>query len=343
MPFLRNKAGGNIGVLISTVLLCCFIAINNLNDPMSIFTLISAIFVILCGMCILLWWRSRLQKAYIEKLRADEMQSLREAVQEKEQQIKRLEQNNDSLAEIIHKDNKLIPAMELAVREYLQSFERESRADIQLKGQMLLKQLKEIFCDRSGIIEDYQSTNEIMPQTGVFPIDALMEYMFNKAKANGIKYEFTVSGSVRYMVENIISVSDLRTLLADLIENAIIATKSCDKKKILVSLGVYEGYYMVDVFDSGKPFEQESLINFGRKKTTTHANTGGSGIGLITVSEILNNYHASFIIEEFPDKYNIYTKKVSVIFDHLNQYMVKARTDEEIRTISVREDSIVII
>jgi hypothetical protein len=30
------------------------------------------------------------------------------------------------LAKIIHKDNKLIPAMELAVREYFQAYDRES-------------------------------------------------------------------------------------------------------------------------------------------------------------------------------------------------------------------------
>ena len=266
MPFLRSKGGGNLGVIISTDILCCFIVISNANDSISIFFIVPTIFIFLCGALILFWWRSRLQKAYIEKLRANEIQSLHDTVREKEKQIKQLEQNNDFLAKIIHKDNKLIPTMELAVREYLQLFEQENRADIRLKGQMLLEQLKEISCDRSGIIADYQSTNEKMPPTGVIQIDSLMVYMFNKARENGIKYEFTVSGSIKYMVENVISVSDLRTLLADLIENAIIATKNCDKKEILVTLGVCEECYMIDVFDSGIPFEPETIINFWQKK-----------------------------------------------------------------------------
>lgn len=165
--------------------------------------------------------------------------------------------------------------------------------------------------------------------------------MLNKAKGNGIKFDVTVSGSVRYLVENIISVSDLRTLLADLIENAIIATKDCFKREILVSLGVCEGYYLAEVFDSGRLFEKEPLINFGLKKTTTHADTGGSGIGLMTTSEILSNYQASLVIEEFPDQFNIFSKKVSVRFDNFSQYIVKAESAQIIRTISAREANVV--
>lgn len=341
MPYLRSKGGGNIGVIISTVLLCCFFIISNANNSESIYFIISVIFVLLCGVLILFWWRGRLEKAYIEKLRIDEIQSLRDTIDEKEEQIENFKQHNDFLGKIIHKDNKLIPTMELVVREYLQTFERENDADIRLKGQMLLEQLKTISCERSGIIAEYQASNEKLPLSGVFPIDALMTYMFNKARENGIKYEFTISGSVKYMVENVIYVSDLRTLLADLIENAVIATKKCDKKEILVSLGIFEGYYMINVFDSGISFEPETIINFGRKKSTTHADTGGSGIGLLTVSEILSIYGASFIIEEFSETSNFFTKNVSVKFDNLDQYIVKSKTDKEICAISVREDLIV--
>lgn len=94
---------------------------------------------------------------------------------------------------------------------------------------------------------------------------------------------------------------------------------------------------MIDIFDSGVAFEQETLINFGREKTTTHANAGGSGIGLMTVFEILNFYSASFIIEEFSDSDNTFSKKISVKFDNLNQYIVKAKSDKGTRAISIRK------
>ncbi len=57
-----------------------------------------------------------------------------------------------------------------------------------------------------------------------------MAYMLQKAKAHGINFDLSVSGSVKYLVENVIGESDLNTLLADLIDNAIIAVKNCEKK-----------------------------------------------------------------------------------------------------------------
>lgn len=182
MPFLRSKGGGNTGVIISTVLLCCFLVSSSADNPESVFFTIPISFIFICGVLILLWWRSELKNAYLEKLRANEIQSLRETIQKNDEKIKYLEQHNDYLAKIIHKDNKLIPAMELAVREYLHSSELGNGADIQLKGKTLLEQLNAISCERSGIIKEYQFADEKMPLTGVFQIDALMTYMLSKAR-----------------------------------------------------------------------------------------------------------------------------------------------------------------
>jgi Histidine kinase-, DNA gyrase B-, and HSP90-like ATPase. len=325
MPFLRSKGGGNSGVIFSAVLLCCLFTIRNVGNSESIYLKILSVFIFMGGAGIFVWWRGRLQKTYFERLRIKEIQDLRKSMCEKDEQIRQFRHDNDALAKIIHKDNKLIPALELAVRGFLESFDQEPGADIRLTGQRLLEQLKEVADERSGILTDYQSANKNLPQTGVFPIDALMAYMFDKARKSNVDFDFTISGSMKYLVENIIAVSDLRTLLADLIENAIIASKDCDKRKVLVSSGVFEGYYTIDIFDSGVPFELETLINFGRKKTTTHANAGGSGIGLMTVSEILNSYHTSFVIEEFSESDAAFSKKVSVKFDNLNQYAVKSK------------------
>ena len=66
------------------------------------------------------WWRFRITRDYREKLRQAELKALQNELIEKDNRIRELEENNDSLAKIIHKDNKLIPAMELAVCEYLE-------------------------------------------------------------------------------------------------------------------------------------------------------------------------------------------------------------------------------
>jgi signal transduction histidine kinase len=339
MPFLKNKGYNYTGVFISVLLLCSVMILTRDNNSELVY-IIPVALIFFCGIFILFWWRGKLAKTYIERLRADELRSLKDAIRNRDMQIENLRQQNDALAKIIHKDNKLIPAMELAVEDYLGVYE-ENSIKAKEKGRELITQLEKMFGERSDIIREYQADNGKLPLTNVLSIDSLMKYMFNRAKENGVVLEFILSGSVKYMIENIILDSDLRTLLADLIENAIISTKKAINKRILVSIGISDCHYLINVLDSGIPFEEKTIVDLGLNKATTHAEEGGSGIGLLTVFQIIKAHLASFIIEEFPDN-SIYTKKLSVKFDCLDQYIVKTTRYNEIRSISRREDLVVL-
>ncbi len=335
MPFLKSKGASNAGVLISVLLLSCVIVLSNNNKDADNFTYVIAfVAILICAVFILFWWRGWLTKTYIEKLRAEEIRSLEKTIQEKEERIRQLEEHNEAQAKIIHKDNKLLPAMELAVSEYLIASEQSNDIRLQEKGQTLFKQLKLISGERAGIIADYQHTGKKLPVTDVVSVDALMRYLFNKANESGIDLELTLAGSVKYLTEQIITSSDISTLLADLVENAIIATRYSDSKRILISIGIIENCYRIDVFDSGIPFEPDTLINLGVKQMTTHADTGGSGIGLMTAFDILNRYNASFTVEEYSDSASLYTKKVSIIFNDLNKFTILTERKDEIKQIA---------
>ena len=67
------------------------------------------------------------------------------------------------------------------------------------------------------------------------------------------------------MVEKVIPESDLNTVLADLCENAILAAKDSERKSVLLVIGISDGCYSIDVFDSGLPFEIDTLANLGLK------------------------------------------------------------------------------
>jgi sensor histidine kinase regulating citrate/malate metabolism len=149
-----------------------------------------------------------------------------------------------------------------------------------------------------------------------------MAYMLQKARAEKIELDMSLSGSVKYLIGAVIAESDLNTLLADLIDNAIIATKRREKKNILVSVGICDNFYRIDVFDSGEPFTDETILDLGLKRTTTHLNDGGSGIGMMTVFQILRKYGASFEIDDSIGN-SLYTKKVSACFDNLGQFRLK--------------------
>jgi signal transduction histidine kinase len=330
MPFLINKADGRIGLLISFALIACFICSSNAGSPTSYLFTIPILFVVLGSVGIFVWWKNRLTKNYLKKLKNNEFQELQNALQKQKEEIRRLKQHNDALAKIIHKDNKLIPTMELAVREYLGQRNSPDALGMQQKGHALLKELQAISSERSGVIKDYQHCHVKVPTTGVFPIDSLLQYMCCKAQAAGIQLKLTLLASMKYLTENIIPSSDLRTILADLIENAVIAIKSSNSsnKKILVSLGIINQFYEMDIYDSGIPFESETIRHLGQKNNTTHADAGGSGIGLVTVLEILERYNASFCIEQIQNTHNIFTKKISIKFDNFNERIFKTDNNE---------------
>ena len=63
-------------------------------------------------------------------------------------------------------------------------------------------------------------------------------------------------------------------------------------------------------------------MNLGTIPSTTHATEGGSGIGYMTIFKIKSRYKASLIIESFFDN-TLYTKKVSLVFDKQEKYIVK--------------------
>lgn len=339
MPFLMEYGSQDVGIYISILLLFAFSLLGTFNGS-SLVYFIPAIISLACGITLLFWWRSSITKKYLEKIREKELAELRDTIQEKDKELEHLRYHNDELARIIHKDNKLIPAMEYAVREYLQCCEKDAGNDEQKKkATELLAQLMEMTAERTGILTTYEQKNKALPATDIPSIDTLMSYMLQKAASFQIDFDLSISGNVTYLFRKIMDESDARTLLADLIENAIIATKKCEKKKILVHIGLLDNCYSINVFDSGAPFAAETLLQIGIKQTTTHLNDGGSGIGMMSTYELSRKYNASLVIDESAHP-NSFTKNVSVCFDNLEQYRVTTRHTELVPVLSKRQNII---
>ncbi len=341
MPFLSECGSSDIGIYISILLLLAasFFGMSKKADLVNI---IPVFFTLICGLALLFWWRNSLTENYIEKVKAKEMEELQKAILEKNKEIEQLKYNNNELSKIIHKDNKIIPAMEFAVSEYLLLTEREINNKVRIiQARELLEQLKCITQERSGILKNYEIKSKRLPSTNVLSLDSLLSYMNQKANEYQIGFDLSISGSVKYLIANIIDEIDIKTLLADLVENAIIATKNCKWKNILINIGISNNYYSIDIFDSGEPFTIETLLNLGLKRTTTHTTEGGSGIGLITAFEISKKYQASFVIEDFFDD-TLFTKKVSIWFDKLGQYRIKTKRSSEMKQLLKRTDIILI-
>jgi signal transduction histidine kinase len=319
--FLNKKGAGSLGVFISIILLCCAILLSQPTED-NLVKSASVAVICICAIGIIIFWRRGITKSYLEYLQTQQLENLNTQISERDEQINELIKHNDYLAEIIHKDNKLIPTMELAVSEFLLLAGQDT--DISSKGASLLTQLHNETAERSGLISTYQINNKKLPQTKIFEIDNLLRYMQSRAAEEDIMFDVLVNCDMKFMVSELIEQTKLQTLLADLLENAIIATQNCNYKSILVTFCAAGDFFEINVEDSGTDFQIDTLQKLGFERTTTHADSGGSGIGLISTFKIVKKHKASLIINEYKKKRRSFTKKITIRFDNEDKYRVNS-------------------
>jgi len=301
MPFLLEKNSNIIGVVLGGITI---IFTTLITFKMGLYTaLLIIIFILLMGVVTVFWWRKSLTQRYIEKIRLNEIENL-------ESELAKLKTENEALAKIIHKDNKLIPAMEMSVREVLANPSKDLSASI-------LEELEKLSSERKGIILTCENNDNNLPSTGFIRIDSLIKYMHQKCIANGIEFNFNFDCDMSHMLGKVINEDSFTTLIADLIENAIIATREQPVKKILFYISYEDNLYKLSFFDSGIHFDRSVILNLGKNKITTHAETGGSGIGLMSTMDIVRRHKGTFGINtELND--DIYTKQVLVTFSYVS-------------------------
>ena len=315
LPFLSDSKYGDLGVYLSVTTVLTLVLVGY-NRQVTIIAPIFMAAIAIWGLMLYFWYRSRIKKEYAEQLDKREKQVLLDEVASLKESITRLHSDNEALAAIIHRDNKIVPALELSVKQFLlNAAENDSREERMATGRELLGQIERISGERQGILTDYENSNKSINKTGIPVLDALLLFMQQKAEAAHITFDVKVRGDVREMLQQALSEQDAATLLADLLENAIIATSCTNQAKyVLAEISGQAGDYYFRVSDSGIPFPQEVLRSWGVQRVTTHKETGGSGIGLMTVYEICNKYHASFSIENTGEN-DVYRKRVAVYFD----------------------------
>lgn len=322
----KSKLTSDLGVLISLSLLLLASLFNNEKNPYFIGTII-LFCVIIIGLLLLFWWKKHITNIYLEKVHSRNIEILENALSEQQEINGKLKKSNEELSSIIHRDNKLIPAMESAVEEILACKSADEQKE---KSSALLSQLKAMSSERSTILGDYENKHKALVQTGIFSIDASLKYLMNRAHKDNISFDLSVTCNIGESAKDLISENNMNTLILDLGENAVIAVRDATTKNVLVVFGTENDSFTISIYDSGLPFENKVIENLGKRRITTHKKTGGSGIGLMTTAELLRKYKASLVVDENIDNEN-YTKKVSVIFDGLSQCRVITPTNKTVR------------
>lgn len=374
MPFLQRQIY-LIPCVIISILIITVASVLNANDFSFSWIFVYLVAFVLIFM-IYIYWRNAIKRAYIERTNIRDIDTFINKLSEAYIRIDELKEDNNRIGHILHRDKKLVSAMENdvesfmneilayldepAISEKLDDSQREEISNLKERGSKLIDDLREMAKGREGMITLQERSVEKLPKTNVSSLDRLFNYMQSRAYDNDISFHLSIGSDINdigELFEKTISDDDLCTLLADLIDNAIVATKYNGGKQIMVNISRVseERTSIIDrmkynpkdiaihIFDSGVPFTKEVLMSYGLEEITTHKDDGGNGKGLMKTYEILSKCGASLFIQEFDSNNGFYTKEITVVFNRKHQYLIyTGRSDEEISYIRKRADVMVI-
>ena len=321
--FLKDKLENeylNLLVLnISIMILFLIIILSNYNEEITEKVLPG---LIIFSIIMFITIKKSLEMYYKQKLLIQDLEETKKELEDEKHENKELEKEILEYSKKSHSIAHKQKALEYKLNELM--LKSEVASEIGLQDE-LSKISKEIQKDET-VVE--------LTKTGILEIDDMLKYMQSECTKNKIDFQLKVSGNIHYMVNNYVDKENLEILIADHIKNAIIAIQNSSNanKSILVRLGIIDGYYSLYIYDSGIEFEIETLKNLGKKPSTTHKDTGGTGMGFMNTFETLNKFKASIIIKEYnkPVKDN-FTKLITIKFDNKNEYKIYSYRAQEIR------------
>lgn len=333
LSFIHNQNYTTLEVCISICIVILSAILSKGKADIYYFSLFLLIYVFM--IMLILYDRIFTTNVYIEALTKRTIEDLNFQLLEREKQYNLLLADKEHLSEIVHRDNKLIPALELAVTNYLKDGTDSTQ------GKELLAEIKRLSKGRHDLLESIEKEYRPLTLCHITSIDNLLSFMYQQAAKQEIAFEVKFLSELQNLIDSPISIDDFSTLLADLTENAIRATKNSEKKSIVVSFSTVKGSYTLQITDSGTPFSVDTLANIGRKPITTCEN--GSGIGMMQTFKILDQYHASLIINEYQTDDGFYSKTISVVWDNKKHFILYTNRDKnEISQLYNRTDLTII-
>ena len=247
-------------------------------------------------------------------------------------QSKRAEQNSAehykqllAESEERHKEkDELIAALTSATHNFTDRINAMESLAIEHGDAELLGDIRALKQDWQGELAKIK-TKKPLPTTKIRTIDNLFQQFAKRFADEDIAFNLVVNGSIIHMTENIIMTGDLETLIVNHLKDAQIAVNAGEDsfRSITAIIGVKEEHYEFTVFDGGIPFEVDTLIRLGTERVTTHADTGGSGIGFETTFKTMRKTRASLIISEKEPSAMGHSKSVTIRFDGKNQYIIE--------------------
>lgn len=327
---------------INTLTILCFILIylpiytfNLFNTSKPEITFAVTFLPYLLGFAFLIyWWQAQITKAYRRNLELRELESMRTEMAELKLKMQDLTEENERLARITHRDNTLISALKNATVKYLSTDFANPTVALETRDQ-LLENINTLSAGRNSLADTHKEKSSRKFETGLKLLDALLHEMDEKALEMNISFAVHMGTSLDNFIPEEISEEDLVHTVDDLLKNAFKATTSCEKRMVQLQFYKLGKHFVVEVADTGIPFEVKSLVNMGIEKLTTYED--GSGIGLVDIWTTKEKYGATYHLDECINAAP-FSKKVSLTFDKKNRYSIRTLRKDEILQMSRRAD-----
>ena len=320
--FIKNKLKDtyiNILILnIGCIIVFSYIVLRGYRDDLGIGKI--GLGITILAMDMFLTIKQSFDLYYKQNILTKELEETKKELEEKKQEIDKLEKENLEFSKTSHSLAHKQKALEFKLEQLMKThIDAENKETIKEEIEKVSKEL-------------YKEPNEVeLTKTEIESIDNMFSYMQSECIKNNIKFELQVVGNIYYMINNLIYKNDLEILIADHIKDAIIAINNSDNlnRSILVRIGKIDNIYSLYIYDSGIEFTKEVLDNLGKKPITTHADTGGTGMGFMNTFDTLNKTKASLIINEIGNPCaDNYTKVLIFKFDNQNEFKVNSYKNE---------------
>lgn len=334
--FFQEEKNLGMGLALSEVIMMLKSLELRENQSNIYLLFVFVIGIIIAGFGLYLWIKRSITAHYREKLQLQSEEHYQKLLAEREQENEKLNQTNEYLAKIVHRDNHLMNSLNTAIDSYFYSDDTATK-------NVLFREIQTMVKERGELIGKEQRESKILPSCGIQLIDNTINDLFIKAAAHGIEFDMTVSMPVSEVIGKYISQTDLQTLLSDHIKDAMIAVESRGEEggKVLVDLSAQNESYCISIYDSGAEFDIDTLSKLGLERVTTHADSGGSGIGFVTTFETLRKAYASLIINEFENQ-TPFSKSVNFRFDGENSFIIQSYRSAKLKERIHREDVVII-
>lgn len=317
MPFLRHDLALNIGTVLSLIIFCIDLYVHYI--PENAFLIASTCQLLGCLLILplILWWRIRLKRSYQKYLYDTERNNLLS-------QIEQLQNDNRQMAQIIHKDNKLLTAMTSVALDLSQSATEYTPSALASHANELHDELLSLSSHRQSSLQELSGSI-----TGDFcsdhmMINAVLSYLQKKASAQQATLTFTMDTDFFNHITAHLDDEQIAHLFADLGQNALIATLPCESRCIHIALSVTKSIPSICISDSGTLFPTAVLEHLGLERCSQHLDEGGSGIGLMDLWKLKSSSKATLLIKEDSSPDTLYTKYIYLIFDNQGRYIIES-------------------